>query len=525
MAFKLTEKLLSGLFAAAHYAVPDDDIILVGIRGCIPIDSGNAAFTAGPMLEYVGTDYLHMRCTIAIWRRGKGIMLFPASTVPYRDQVRAGIAKGGAGVNQLALGFYHGAHGYARGAHKVNEPNRRHRALRNESILPVWRTADDADYDGDDRLFINAIPYDNMHCGWQMDPAAPYYSSNGCQVIAGRPQVLARDWGSEEGAWKRFIEHIYGAAQTRFAYALFSGREVLRAATLPANEGLRPSVRFGSSGPLAEIVQDALIKRGYPVGAAGSDGDFGLSSAAALARFQRERMSATSVDAVAGAATGAALGIDWPTKAGELPPLADWPVDGDNGTETVVRPASAGPAGEAGVATPNYRSLTPGGFFSATPFDLSIKRAIRTNNPGALNISAWQRIYPGFAGVTQPDHAGNVTAIYVTPEHGVAAWHYLFTSRYGFGEQGSVVLQELVRRYAGVPTVDHPAAQTYVRGWTRASGTALKKDTLLSFADDASMLPLAKAMFAHEIGAASPLKDAQILKGLALKRSGTLPKA
>lgn len=62
------------------------------------------------------------------------------------------------------------------------------------------------------------------------------------------------------------------------------------------------------------------------------------------------------------------------------------------------------------------------GWFSATPDDTGISRAIRTNNPGALNMSAaWQRMRPGFVGQTPADAAGNVTTIYQTDRDHCAA--------------------------------------------------------------------------------------------------------
>ena len=96
---------------------------------------------------------------------------------------------------------------------------------------------------------------------------------------------------------------------------------------------------------------------------------------------------------------------------------------------------------------------------------MSVKRSIRTNNPGALNISNWQKTFPGYAGKTPPDGAGNVTTIYVTPEHGVAAWYHLLTDRYGYGEDGSFVLLKLARKYAGVNSDDAPAVKSYIKGW------------------------------------------------------------
>jgi len=172
---------------------------------------------------------------------------------------------------------------------------------------------------------------------------------------------------------------------------------------------------------------------------------------------------------------------------------------------------------------PNYRSLTPGGFFSADPNNLAVKRSIRTNNPGALNISAWQKTFPGYVGTTKPDSAGNVTAVYVTPEHGIAAWHYLLTDRYKYGAKGTLVLKDLAKRYAGATSDTDPAVKSYLAGWKKWSGNTLNPADTLRLADDGDMVKLARAMFGHEIGKATPLHDDQVTTALALKRSGTLP--
>ena len=85
-------------------------------------------------------------------------------------------------------------------------------------------------------------------------------------------------------------------------------------------------------------------------------------------------------------------------------------------------------------------------------------------------------MFPGFVGVTQPDQAGNVTTIYVTPENGTAAWYNLITDRYGYGENGSFKLSELAMKYAGVSSPADPAVTSYVKGWRRWSGNQLDKD-------------------------------------------------
>lgn len=176
----------------------------------------------------------------------------------------------------------------------------------------------------------------------------------------------------------------------------------------------------------------------------------------------------------------------------------------------------------AAATPPNYRSLVAGGFFSSDPSDVRVKRSIRTNNPGALNISSWQRSFPGFVGTTQPDSAGNVTSIYVTPEHGVGAWYHLLSARYGYGRDGTLVVRDLARRYAGTAP-DSPAVRGYISGWRRWSGNRLDGDSQVSLADDDQVLLLAKGMFGHEIGGRTPLSAKQIAEGVIRERAGTLP--
>jgi D-alanyl-D-alanine carboxypeptidase len=168
-----------------------------------------------------------------------------------------------------------------------------------------------------------------------------------------------------------------------------------------------------------------------------------------------------------------------------------------------------------------FGTLVKDGWFSATPDDTGISRAIRTNNPGALNMSASrQRMRPGFVGQTPADAAGNVTTIYQTPEQGIAAWYFLLSNRYGFGKAGQFDLASVARRYAG-QNATAAEVKAYTDGWSKWSNGALKPETVVHFAIDEELLDFAKATFAHEAGAVSPLHDDQILYGFALERQTT----
>ena len=220
--------------------------------------------------------------------------------------------------------------------------------------------------------------------------------------------------------------------------------------------------------------------------------------------------------------------LSHPAFAGQLEVLAAIPPEAlAPSAPAPAAPAPAPGAPPATAPTPGalsgFGSLVPGGFFSATPFDLSVARSIRTNNPGALNFSNWQQTRPGYVGRTQPDGSANhnVTTIYRTPEHGVASWYHLLSAVYGFGTLASFTLLQLAQRYSGQQAGS--AVDAYIAGWGAGSGGALKAGSSFAVGDDAQMLALAKAMFFNEIGAATPLHDDQIAYGVTHERAGNLP--
>ncbi len=189
-------------------------------------------------------------------------------------------------------------------------------------------------------------------------------------------------------------------------------------------------------------------------------------------------------------------------------------------------PADPGTSSTSGASTLQFGSLVSGGFFSSKPFDLSVPRSIRTNNAGALNISEWQRTRPGFAGVTDPDASAshNVTTIYRTPEHGIAAWYHLITKRYGFEVHGQFTVGDLAIRYFGRPS--GPAVDGYVAGWSNFSAAGpFDASTVIRLDDEKAILNFARAMFGHEAGRQTPVHDDQILLGLSLEGSEGMPLA
>jgi hypothetical protein len=160
----------------------------------------------------------------------------------------------------------------------------------------------------------------------------------------------------------------------------------------------------------------------------------------------------------------------------------------------------------------NYRSLA-GGYFSADPTNKLWPVSIRCNNPGALNTSAWLATWPGYltAAETTP---GNKTAVFETPEQGVAAWCELMRK---YREAGATTVGQIINRYGGGQ--DYSAYVKQVSEW---SGLLSTTEITLQ-GDETTLLRFAKAMFRYEAGAAIPWTDNQIRFGFALSRNAGTP--
>lgn len=171
-----------------------------------------------------------------------------------------------------------------------------------------------------------------------------------------------------------------------------------------------------------------------------------------------------------------------------------------------------------------FIALVPGGFYSSDPDNMSVPRAIRTNNAGALNISAWQKKRPGFVAATQDDGHGNKTTIYSSPEYGVASWYSLLSDRYGFGTSAnrSFTISQLASKYAG-QQASQATIDNYVNGWTHLAEKPITSTSEMHLDDDNEMLNLARGMYKLEAGAHLQISSDQILFGIQHERAKTLP--
>jgi D-alanyl-D-alanine carboxypeptidase len=231
------------------------------------------------------------------------------------------------------------------------------------------------------------------------------------------------------------------------------------------------------------------------------DGLFGSQTTSAVKSFQTS--NGMTVDGVVGSQTGKALGLPFwdANKSRHLePPFRDYVKYPDN-IEFSFRSL---------IGIGNFFSSQPDATYSSS--NMLTRRALRTNNPGAINISKWQRdSMRGYVGCTLPDHYGNQTAVYETPEHGVAAWGFLLRKIYFKGETDKVTIGDIVDKYRG----DNPR-DPYIDGYKKYSGGKLAEDYEIDLYDNRELARLAIAAYSHEFGSWYPLTDQQLLTGFSI---------
>ncbi|MDB5103119.1 MAG: Peptidoglycan-binding domain 1 protein [Fibrobacteres bacterium] len=271
-AFDLSHSALERLFAAYHIPLRDEGLVLFGLRGCLPVGAASG-WRASAKARAVPVDYAHMRCTLGIWdRKGKRVFLAPGSTVPHKDNVEKAAAKRGRakgrGTNQLEPGFYTDL---AKGEHLQGKRNG-HQALRQTGYRFYRRSRTGVPYTASAPLFYGN-PYDNLHCGWNLDGKAAGFSSAGCMVVAGMPHCPRRDDQPENlGPWRIFHDLLYEGDQETFPLLLVPGTEAAEALSSGTAAGKGPGKRagrliYGSEGDAVAALQNRLAARGTYRGA------------------------------------------------------------------------------------------------------------------------------------------------------------------------------------------------------------------------------------------------------------------
>jgi hypothetical protein len=273
----LTHESLERMFAAFHAPLGDENLVLFGLRGSLPVknlkamnasDAMNAdkGWSRSVQLRLASVDHIHMRCTLGIWdRRGKRVFAAPGSTVPHKDNVMKAAARNGRtkgrGTNQLEPGFYTDL---TKGEHLQGKRNG-HQALRQTRYRFYRRSLTGIPYLETSPLFYGN-PYDNLHCGWNLDGRSPGFSSAGCMVVAGMPDCPRReDQRQNLGPWKIFHDLLYAAPQKTFPILLAPSRAALAAMDSVAEKRSAAKMDlllFGSQGEEVKSLQRKLAARG-----------------------------------------------------------------------------------------------------------------------------------------------------------------------------------------------------------------------------------------------------------------------
>lgn len=299
--FNFNEELLQKLLTINQFTIPEAELIFIGLRGAIVTNPNDQSFQSLQTLTILDVNYLNPRCTVLQWRTSDNkFAAFPASTVPHQKVIKSAVSKNGIGANCLMTGFFSD---YRKGTHKSGSPTG-HEAFRQNAPHPIRRTADDLDFDKDDRIEFDN-PQDNIHCGWFDGINSSNYASAGCQVIMGFPKCQKPGREKNIGPWKIFHDNAYALQQNSFPYILLTGLEAFSVSSdTPTNTA---KLRYGSSGPLVEKLQTKLKAKKFYEGII--DGDFRDRTIKALIAFQKEAFGNDSADGVVGPVTAEQLGI------------------------------------------------------------------------------------------------------------------------------------------------------------------------------------------------------------------------
>jgi Putative peptidoglycan binding domain len=299
MNFDLSTTHLRQLCALQSFEIPNDKVIIIGIRGCLPQQPDVHTFGSSLPLTLTPITYDQPRCTLGIWDLvNDQLSVYPGSTIPSRKYLQNVDPNH---FNQLIPGKFKG---WKRGIHNLNKPSSAHEAFRNEEKLPVIRTFDDRNFDSADRIFTNKAPNDNIHATYSMKLEGRFDSA-GCQVVLGLPKVNGRRL-QNKGPWKHFkaaIDHL-APDQKAFGYLLFRGHHV-QAITDPAQNPPK-TLRYGSTGPSVATLQTALNQNGAQLRV---DSDFGFNTLHAVIAYQTKTFGPLTADGVIGPNTAKSLGI------------------------------------------------------------------------------------------------------------------------------------------------------------------------------------------------------------------------
>lgn len=284
------------------FELPEKSMFFFGLRGALPSDENKHTFSSSHIISLEDINYTNPRCCILQCKPDRReFAVFPGSTVPHKKYIQQALLSNGTGANQLMSGFYKD---YRKGMHKPSSDTG-HEAFRQTEGRPIRRTADDLDYQNDDRVeFMN--PNNNLHAAWCQSINSESYASAGCQVIVGYPRCKKYGSRPDTGPWKAFKENAYSIRQASFPYVLLHARDAYRV-FLNKGEVVDGRLRFGSFGEKVSQLQNKLKQKGFYEGKI--DKDFGRRTLNAILEYQTSVFGPSEDDGIIGPNTADALGL------------------------------------------------------------------------------------------------------------------------------------------------------------------------------------------------------------------------
>jgi hypothetical protein len=290
--------------------------VLFGLRGCVLATGDRTQFAAAQQVRDTRPNHVDARCLIGVWdTSNKTVAVFSASTVPNVDLMEKYIEQA-LGCNMLPTGLHH----YRVGPHKAgSQPG----AFRQQTQLWVMRSKKQLLYASNDPNTIwddlnGDLPYDNIHAAVLTSrKKPPFFSSAGCQVVAGNYDGNL----TPTGPWAEFrkaagLAHppnfvSKGSRDTKddgrqFDYVLFTGKEAQLVAK-GVTDGLRV-LRYGSSGNGVTELQEKLEAQPGAKGV-NKTGVFDRATLGAVIRWQGENKLAPT--GIVSKQVAASLGLNW----------------------------------------------------------------------------------------------------------------------------------------------------------------------------------------------------------------------
>lgn len=285
--FLLTPAALQAICAANAFEVPRGTVIFA-LRGCLPVDAPDGAWTSAVRVQEQVPDHVNFRCLVGVWQRGatdEKVVVFRASTVANADFVK-GYLNGDPELrcNMRPTGFY----ALELGMHR-EVPG----AFRQKGTMGVFRTFRNGSFDRHDPV-LELESSDNLHPAGDRAANHCKFSSAGCVVVEGWWDAATSTHCDPAGAkgWATFRERagvtplvgssassVRPAFGTRYPFLLVTGREARLAAS---GAVLEKRLRFGSRGEAVRKLQAAL--------GVGVDGDFGWKTQDAFTSWQRTKL-------------------------------------------------------------------------------------------------------------------------------------------------------------------------------------------------------------------------------------------